>query len=154
MPATEKVAVVVFAVGLAKVTVPGPLSFDHVTVTVAGGLGKPSSVTVPLRLLWNLSSESTFPRLSFLKRMVPSYPSPEGPPTISRSPDDWIFPAAVSRRNFVRKSAGVPSYSRFSIDVPSGEKSGMSRPGRSACTSVPSTVLSVTLTLSEIRCGS
>jgi hypothetical protein len=47
---TEKVAVVTFAAGLAKVAVPGPLTFDQVTVTVAGGFGRPSSVTVPFRL--------------------------------------------------------------------------------------------------------
>ena len=32
---------------LPKVTVPGPEVFDQVTVTAAGGLGRPSSETVP-----------------------------------------------------------------------------------------------------------
>ena len=31
-------------------TVPGPLTLDQVVVTVAGGFGFPSSVTVPFRL--------------------------------------------------------------------------------------------------------
>ncbi len=42
------VAVVAFALAFAKVTVPGPLTADQVVVTVAGGFGNPSSVTVPL----------------------------------------------------------------------------------------------------------
>ena len=41
---------VTLALALPKVTVPGPLTFDHVVVTVAGGFGSPSSVTVPDRL--------------------------------------------------------------------------------------------------------
>ncbi len=49
MPASLKVAVVSTAVGLANSTVPGPLSFDQAWVTVAGGFGSPSSVTVALR---------------------------------------------------------------------------------------------------------
>ncbi len=47
MPATEKLAVVSTNVALPKVTVPGPLIWVHVVVTTPGGLGKPSSVTVP-----------------------------------------------------------------------------------------------------------
>lgn len=34
----------------AKVTVPGPDNFDQVKLTTPGGLGRPSSLTVPLRL--------------------------------------------------------------------------------------------------------
>ena len=47
MPATEKLALVSTAFAFPKVTVPGPLTFDHVVVTAAGGFGSPSSVTVP-----------------------------------------------------------------------------------------------------------
>ena len=32
-----------------KVTVPGPVTFDQVVVTVSGGSGSPSSLTVPDR---------------------------------------------------------------------------------------------------------
>jgi hypothetical protein len=39
--------VVSIAFGSAKVTVPGPETFDQVVVTAPGGLGRPSSVTVP-----------------------------------------------------------------------------------------------------------
>ncbi len=38
------------ALGLVKVTVPGPLTLDQVMVKTPGGLGKPSSVAVPTRL--------------------------------------------------------------------------------------------------------
>ncbi len=47
VPAAEKLAVVSTNAALPKVTVPGPPIWVHVVVTVAGGLGKPSSVTVP-----------------------------------------------------------------------------------------------------------
>ena len=47
MPAAEKLALVSIAFGLAKVTVPGPETFVQVVVTAPGGLGRPSSVTVP-----------------------------------------------------------------------------------------------------------
>ncbi len=50
VPAVEKVAVVEAALALAKVTVPGPLTTVHAMVRVPGGLGKPSSVTVPTKL--------------------------------------------------------------------------------------------------------
>ena len=50
MPAAEKVAVVSTAFGLPKVTVPGPLTLLQVGVVAPGGLGRPSSVTVPSRL--------------------------------------------------------------------------------------------------------
>ncbi len=43
-------AVVESALALAKVTVPVPLTLDQVVVTLAGGLGSPSSVAVPTRL--------------------------------------------------------------------------------------------------------
>ena len=33
-----------------NVTVPGPLTLDQVVVSIAGGLGNPSSLAVPLRL--------------------------------------------------------------------------------------------------------
>ena len=45
----EKVALVSTAEAFPKVTVPGPESLLQVVVTVPGGLGSPSSVTVPLR---------------------------------------------------------------------------------------------------------
>ena len=48
MPATLKLAVVLNALALPKVTVPGPLNCVHVVVSV-GGAGKPSSLAVPLR---------------------------------------------------------------------------------------------------------
>lgn len=38
------------ALGLAKVTVPGPSTWLHVVVTAPGGSGSPSSGTVPVRL--------------------------------------------------------------------------------------------------------
>jgi hypothetical protein len=50
VPATENEAVVLGAEALPKVTVPGPLTIVQVVVTAPGGFGKPSSVTVPLRL--------------------------------------------------------------------------------------------------------
>src|SRR5688572_22715723 len=46
VPAAENVAVDVTAFVGAKVTVPGPLSFDHATVSVLP-VGRPSSVAVP-----------------------------------------------------------------------------------------------------------
>ena len=45
-PAVEKLAVVTAALGLAKVTVPGPEVLVHAIVNT-GGVGRPSSVTVP-----------------------------------------------------------------------------------------------------------
>jgi hypothetical protein len=50
VPSIEKLAVVFNAFALPNVTVPGPLTFDQVVVSIAGGLGNPSSVAVPLRL--------------------------------------------------------------------------------------------------------
>ena len=47
-PACEKLALVTSELALVKFTVPGPLTLLQVVVTVAGGLGRPSSVTVPL----------------------------------------------------------------------------------------------------------
>ena len=47
MPCAEKVAVVSTADASANVTVPGPDTTLQVVVTVAGGLGRPSSVAVP-----------------------------------------------------------------------------------------------------------
>ena len=49
IPAAEKLAVMLSALTLPKVTVPGPLNFDHVTVSVLPA-GRPSSVAVPVRL--------------------------------------------------------------------------------------------------------
>ena len=49
VPAAEKLAVVLGALTLPNVTVPGPLNFDHVTVSVLPA-GRPSSVAVPVRL--------------------------------------------------------------------------------------------------------
>jgi hypothetical protein len=46
----EKLAVVFNALTLPKLTVPGPETFDHVVVSVAGGFGSPSSLAEPLRL--------------------------------------------------------------------------------------------------------
>ncbi len=48
VPEVEKLAVVLRALMLTKVTVPGPLNFDHVVVNVCEG--RPSSVAVPFRL--------------------------------------------------------------------------------------------------------
>src|SRR6266542_3104875 len=47
VPVAEKVAVVLFAWALAKVTLPDPPTLLQVVVTAPGGLGSPSSVTVP-----------------------------------------------------------------------------------------------------------
>jgi hypothetical protein len=47
VPAWPNDACVSTAFAFWKVTVPGPLETLHVTVTAAGGLGRPSSVTVP-----------------------------------------------------------------------------------------------------------
>ncbi len=47
VPAAEKLAVVSTAAALPNVTVPGPLTCVQAVVTVAGGVGNPSSVTVP-----------------------------------------------------------------------------------------------------------
>ena len=49
MPAAEKLAVVVSALTLPNVTVPGPLTFDQVVVSVLPA-GKPSSLAVPFKL--------------------------------------------------------------------------------------------------------
>ncbi len=38
------------AFGLPNVTVPGPLTIVQAVVNAAGGLGRPSSLTVPLKL--------------------------------------------------------------------------------------------------------
>ena len=48
----EKLTQVLAAFALPKVTVPGPLTFDQVTVVEAGGLGNPSSLTVPDSVAW------------------------------------------------------------------------------------------------------
>ena len=42
-------AVVSTALAFPKVAVPGPLTSLQIVVTVPGGFGRPSSVTVPLR---------------------------------------------------------------------------------------------------------
>ena len=49
VPAAEKLAVVMSALTLPNVTVPGPLTLDQVVVTALPA-GKPSSVAVPFRL--------------------------------------------------------------------------------------------------------
>ena len=46
-PAVVNVAVVDSSFGLANVVDPGPDTCDHVTVTVAGGAGRPSSDAEP-----------------------------------------------------------------------------------------------------------
>ena len=46
MPAAEKLAVVSTALSSAKVAVPGPLTWLQSVVTLPGGVGRPSSVTV------------------------------------------------------------------------------------------------------------
>ena len=48
----EKLAVVLRELALPKLTVPGRLTLDQVTVVVAGGLGKPSSLTAPVNVAW------------------------------------------------------------------------------------------------------
>ena len=48
MPVAEKVAGVASWFGYANVTVPGPLSMDHVIVKVP--FGSPSSLTVPVEV--------------------------------------------------------------------------------------------------------
>ena len=48
VPAAEKLAVVLRALTLPKVTVPGPLTLDQVWVRVLP-VGNPSSATVPLK---------------------------------------------------------------------------------------------------------
>jgi len=55
-PSAPNVAGVLAAWALPKVTVSGPLSLDQVIVTALGGLGKPSSVTVPVRVTWSTGS--------------------------------------------------------------------------------------------------
>src|SRR5262245_32051337 len=47
---SENVAVVLTALGLPNVTVPGPLPLVQATVKDPGGLGSPSSVTVAMRV--------------------------------------------------------------------------------------------------------
>jgi hypothetical protein len=49
-PEALKLAVVLSAFVFPKLTVPGPLTTLQVVVNEAGGLGKPSSVTVPFRV--------------------------------------------------------------------------------------------------------
>ena len=50
IPDVLKSAVVLSAFAFPNVTVPGPLTFVQLVVSVAGGFGKPSSVAVPLRV--------------------------------------------------------------------------------------------------------
>jgi hypothetical protein len=50
VPSIEKLAEVFSALASPNVTVPGPLTVDHIVVNAPGGLGNPSSVAVPLRL--------------------------------------------------------------------------------------------------------
>src|SRR6266540_258557 len=66
----ENEAVVPAALGLAKVTVPGPLTFDHVIVVNPGGFGNPSSLAVPDNvalagsvMLWSGPASTTGERL-------------------------------------------------------------------------------------------
>src|SRR5262245_50679497 len=47
VPAIENEAVVVSALAVPKLTVPGPLPLLQATVNIPGGLGSPSSLTVP-----------------------------------------------------------------------------------------------------------
>src|SRR6266487_6942868 len=47
VPAVEKLAVVCRALALAKFTVPGPLNLVQPNVSSPGGMGNPSSFTVP-----------------------------------------------------------------------------------------------------------
>ena len=47
VPAVSKDTDVVGELGSVNVAVPGPLTCDHVRVTVPGGFGSPSSVTEP-----------------------------------------------------------------------------------------------------------
>ena len=73
MPAAENVAVESTAEESPNVTVPGPDCFDQVVVTVAGGLGRPSSLIVPsnsvfagMEIVWSL------PALTVGARFVPA----------------------------------------------------------------------------------
>src|SRR5690606_4894592 len=50
VPGALKLAVVVAALRPWKVTVPGPLTTLHDSVVKPGGLGRPSSLTVPRRM--------------------------------------------------------------------------------------------------------
>src|SRR4029079_473179 len=50
VPACEKLTVVLAALALAKVAVPGPFTLLHWSVRAPGGLGKPSSLALPVRL--------------------------------------------------------------------------------------------------------
>ena len=70
MPAMLKVAVVLSALALAKVTVPGPLTLLHDEVTVAPA-GLPSSDTLPLSealagrvIVWSAPALTTGARLA------------------------------------------------------------------------------------------
>ena len=49
VPAAEKLAVVLSALTFPKITVPGPLNIDHITVSLLPA-GRPPSVAVPVRL--------------------------------------------------------------------------------------------------------
>src|SRR5579862_3636039 len=51
-PGTEKLTAVKASVALLNVTSPGPLTFSHFTVTVPGGLGRPSSMIVGASQAW------------------------------------------------------------------------------------------------------
>jgi hypothetical protein len=66
VPTAENNTVVLTTSGSVNVTVPGPLTCVHVTVTVAGGLGNPSSVTVPFNkalagsvIVWSAPASTT-----------------------------------------------------------------------------------------------
>src|SRR6266508_6349453 len=66
----EKEAVVLVTPGSVKVTVPGPLTFDHVIVMDPGGFGRPSSETTPVSvalagsmMFWSSPASTTGARL-------------------------------------------------------------------------------------------
>src|SRR6266542_3498737 len=70
MPVMEKETVVLAAPGSVNVTVPEPLTFDHVIVIAPGGFGKPSSETTPVRvalagsvIFWSGPASTTGARL-------------------------------------------------------------------------------------------
>ncbi len=51
MPGVENCATVFSCPGVEKVTVPGPAVLVHVVVIFAGGLGRPSSLAVPFKVI-------------------------------------------------------------------------------------------------------
>src|SRR5262245_22989915 len=96
MPGAEKLAVVSTAAGFPKVTMPGPETFDQLVVRAPGGLGRPSSATVPSRLaeagevmVWSAPADTDGAALA-----------PEAPLLVAALPESRIIPLRPAQSTF------------------------------------------------------